>query len=327
MQLSIQRRIQMSYFIAILLVALIGLFSFYYLHRIHKSLESIFSNDLERAQTGEELQTQYQQLDRYTQAFLAHPEDVAEQERWKNALDQLIQEIQKGKSVSLASSQQNLQKLQLQTQRNMGLVLFLTFFGGIFIAFYFPSRVVLPMRRFVSTLREVQDCNFEASLNMKGGDELAQVGHEIDRLISRIREFDDMKVKKIAFERRRFDTLANMVDIGVVVVNIENQIVYMNSQLFTVLGLESEEVIGNEVDSAPLPDELKDLLRESLDKKEKFDNHEITMSIRNKEEKVTPVTVNVDLGMVRNHAGDVVNLIVTLEEKQTSWAEKLFQRI
>ncbi len=387
MQLSIQRRIQMSYFVAIVLVAFIGLFSFYYLHRINKALEVIFSTHLELVHAGEELQTRYQQLDRYTQTFLIHPQDPSEQERWGGALTQFLEEIQKGESVSrtsankerhkelrhtvtelktlptrirngesieslqqeishqmtsmgeilsqifsdryteLSISQQGLQTLQLQTQRNMGLVLFLTFFGGIFIAFYFPSRVVLPMRRFVSTLREVQDCNFEASLNLRGEDELAHVGREIDRLIGRIREFDDMKLKKIAFERRKFDTLANMVDIGVVVVNIENQIVYMNSQLFTVLGLESEDVIGNEVDLAPLPDAFKGLLKESLDKKEKFDNHEMTMSIRNKEEKETSVTVYVDVGVVRNHAGDVVNLVVTLEEKQASWAEKLFQRI
>lgn len=387
MKKSIQRRIQASYFVAIALVALIGIFSFYYLHQINREVAVIFETHLELIRAGEELQTRYQELARHTQSYLNRPGDPSVKEGWTQALNDFEKKVRNGKEISLSDAnkerhlklqryiqelrqlpermengiplhelhqqirqttdamsdtvkgilsdryeelsvrQENTKRLQLKTQRNMGFVIFLTFLGGIFLAFYFPGKVVLPIRRFISVLREVQDCNFEASINLKGNDELTQVGHEIDRLIARIREFDEMKIKRIAFERRKFDALANMVDVAVIVVSIEDEIVYMNSQLFNVLGLESEDVIGNKFGTVPLPQELKALLADCLETKEKFDNRELTMTIRNKEGKMVPVSVYVDVAVVRNHEGDVVNLIMTLEERRATWAERLFQRI
>ena len=133
-------------------------------------------------------------------------------------------------------------------------------------------------------------------------------------MLADLRTYDDMKIKRIAFEKRRFETLANMVDYGVMLLTREGDIEFMNTQLYILLRLQSEDCVGCEVKESPLPGPLKALLEDCLEKQEKFDNQAIALDLKDQEGVSFTVDLLADLALVRRHDGTVANLIITFEE-------------
>jgi len=125
-----------------------------------------------------------------------------------------------------------------------------------------------------------------------------------------------MKIKKIAFEKRKLDTLANMIHAGVIVVSVEGEILYMNRSLYEILGLTTERIIHVSIDEAPLPSELKSLFKESIDRKDRFEDRKWNFTYTNEEGYHVGQGVTVSFSPVRNHAGDIVNFVIVMREPQ-----------
>ncbi|MDX1387366.1 MAG: HAMP domain-containing protein, partial [bacterium] len=153
------------------------------------------------------------------------------------------------------------------------------------------------------------------SIPVEADDEIGTIAKSLNTMIAELREYDEMKIKRIAFEKRRFESLANMVDYGVMVLKREGVIEFINSQLYLLLKCDTKEIEGYRIEHTPLPQEIKDLLQEILATKEKIAKKELTLHLKDKKGKEFEVALLVDTAMVRTHDGTIVNIIITFEEK------------
>jgi PAS domain S-box-containing protein len=374
MKLSLQRRIQLSFYLSIALVACIGVISFYYINQLNEQVQRIVNQDIELAHSSEKMKAALFALRRVERTFLIEPETPAFHESLQGAIEVLRTTVNNGHELSKreetkrahqdillwldsyarvikdtsvpinpkalhvmlnewtnkiqdsVSSIINLRYADLEahrkeakilseaSNRNMILMIITTILAGVLLGFFAPSKVVLPFRKLMAAIQEVQSANLNVSVNIEGEDEIALLGQEFNTMVDKIRVFDDMKIKKIAFEKRKFDTLANMTTVGVIVLTVEGTVVYMNRQLYEILGLTSERILSANIADAPLPTELKSLFIEAIDRKDRFDGRQWKYTYKDESGHDVCHDICVGLSLVRNHVGDIVNLVITMKE-------------
>jgi CHASE3 domain sensor protein len=59
MKLSLQRRIQLSFFLSVALVVVIGIISFSYIHRLNDEVQQIIEQDITLSHSGEKIKTAF----------------------------------------------------------------------------------------------------------------------------------------------------------------------------------------------------------------------------------------------------------------------------
>ena len=215
----------------------------------------------------------------------------------------------------LESHQEQINRLSSDAQRNMIIVVLLMLLSGLALGFVAPNVVVTPFKKMVQAINEVRTGKLNISIPVEADDEIGTIAKSLNTMIAELREFDEMKIKRIAFEKRRFETLANMVDYGVMVLKREGVIEFINSQLYILLKIDTKEIEGYRIEHTPLPTEIKDFLVEVLETKEKMDNQELTLHLKDKKGNEFEVAMLIDTAMVRTHDGTIVNVIITFEEK------------
>lgn len=240
----------------------------------------------------------------------------------------LISELLSTRYDALEEHQGDIRVLISKAHRNMLLLFGICAFGGLFLIILAPTRVTAPFKRYISAINEVEDLKFETQLPVTGHDEVAQLGKSINRLIHRFSTFDEIKRKRIRFEKSKQRVLANMLDLGVMMMAIEGEVLFMNAQLAKILNLNTEEYQGKDYKKVSIPEELKEMISEVLKKKERLDSRMMILNYVNKngKEKIA-VEVLVDVGLVRNYQGNVVNLAITFEDITNPPGQSVFKRI
>ena len=145
-------------------------------------------------------------------------------------------------------------------------------------------------------------------------------------MMAQLEELDEMKVKRIAFERRRFEVLANSLDMGVILVSIEGKIIFINAPAFRVFDVTSTQVINKDLETAPLPAAIIAMLKEGLAAKQRVEDRMWEGAFKTSAGKEVTRSISVDMMPVRTHAGDLVNLLMFLEERDSPHGKRLFHR-
>src|SRR5690606_35888478 len=108
----------------------------------------------------------------------------------------------------LESHQEQINRLSSDAQRNMIIVVLLMLLSGLALGFVAPNVVVTPFRKMVQAINEVRTGKLNISIPVEADDEIGTIAKSLNTMIAELREFDEMKIKRIAFEKRRFETLA-----------------------------------------------------------------------------------------------------------------------
>lgn len=229
-------------------------------------------------------------------------------------IDQLISV----RSKRFVEHQSKIKDLLSNSERIIVLVISLSLVGISLILLLAPQKVVRPIKSYVNAIKELRELKFDVRLPVNQDNELAELGKEINAFIEAFTKFDEMKVKKIQFEKRRLQFLTTMLNLGVVILSKEGNILFMNAQMASFLKLSSEDFHKKDFHFVRLQDELKELFEDAIAKNEKFENRMIVVTYEKEnsdgEKHEEAVELLVDAGVVRNHAGDVVNVILTFED-------------
>lgn len=245
--------------------------------------------------------------------------------------DKIINQFLSARYQTFDSHQKSLENMLGNAKRNLFLLLSLAILAAGLVIYLAPQRVLLPIRTYVNALRELKDLKFDVRLPAFQDTEIADLGHEINSFIDAFLEFDTMKVKKIQFEKRKLQVLSDILNLGVIIISIEGDVLFMNAQMASFLKLSSENFQKKDFHFVRLPDELKELFDEAMSKKEKFENRMIFLTYMRAdeagEEHEEAVELLVDAGMVRNYIGEVANVVFTFEDISNLHDRSIFKRI
>lgn len=167
-----------------------------------------------------------------------------------------------------------------ETKQKMMVTLIIGFLGTIILALVVPGKIALPFKKIKDAIRELQDCNFDVSIYYNQEDEIGEIAREMNKMIHNLKIFEELRTDRVAIERRKFDVLANMVKKPVLVANAQGKLIYLNSQLYNLLQIQSEDVIGKEMTETVVPKSIIESYELAIKRRSKIENSEIVIPLK-----------------------------------------------
>lgn len=177
-----------------------------------------------------------------------------------------------------------IKKIITDTKRHMMIVLIIGFLFTIILALVIPGKIALPFKKIKDAIRELQDCNFDVSIYYSQDDEIGEIASEMNKMIQSFKVFEELRADRINLENRKFDALANLVRRPVLVANANGNLIYLNNQTYSLLQIQSEDVIGKEVAETVLPPTIIEAFELALKRRSKIENNAINIKARHQEE-------------------------------------------
>lgn len=205
-----------------------------------------------------------------------------------------------------------------ETKRHMMIVLIIGFLFTIILALVVPGKIALPFKKIKDAIRELRDCNFDVSIYYSQDDEIGEIAREMNKMIHAFKVFEELRADRISLENRKFGVLANMVKKPVMVANAEGNLIYLNDQTYSLLQVQSEDVIGKEMTDTIIPQSLIDTYELAIKRRSKIENIEIMIPAKRQEvEEVSDTDIDENGIYQETENSD--------EEKAKSPLEPLFQ--
>ena len=169
-----------------------------------------------------------------------------------------------------------------ETRRYMLIVLIITFLITILMSLVIPGRIALPFKKINDAVRELQDCNFDVSIYYNQDDEIGELAREINKMITNMKYFEELRTDRISVEHRKFDILANMIQKNVLIANAKGELIYLNNQMYKILNVESEDVLSKQMVDTTIPHSIREAYDLALKRRAKIENSEIIITQKKK---------------------------------------------
>jgi len=173
-----------------------------------------------------------------------------------------------------------------ETRRYMLIVLIITFLFTMLMSLVIPGKIALPFKKINDAVRELQDCNFDVSIYYNQDDEIGELARELNKMITSMKHFEELREDRISVEHRKFDILASMIKKNILIANASGELIYLNNQMYRLLNIESDTVLNKNMEDTIIPASIKEAYNLALKRRSKIDNAEITISAKTKTEEL-----------------------------------------
>jgi PAS domain-containing protein len=192
-----------------------------------------------------------------------------------------------------------IKKIISETKRHMMIVLIIGFLFTIILALVIPGKIALPFKKIKDAIRELQDCNFDVSIYYSQDDEIGEIAREMNKMIHSFKIFEELRADRISVENRKFDALANLVRRPVLVANAHGSLIYLNNQTYSLLQVQSEDVIGKEMTEAVIPGTIIETYELAIKRRSKIENAEVKILAKHQDEEVKLEIIDGDSSEVK----------------------------
>jgi PAS domain S-box-containing protein len=274
-------------------------------------------------ETREKYRAIEQELQQYEQIFarlLTVPSEAREEaQRVSQELSEVGQristvanEIAEAKWAELELHAHDADRIELVAKRNMGIILGFTGLSSLLLGLYLPRKIVVPIRRLTNLIKRAQEEEFRINIDVTSTDEIGELGRFINRMMDQIRVFDDLKVRKITEERRRWEVLSNLLREGVILVNGDGRVCGINPAALAFFGLSQSDVEGRSIKEIPLDEPFRRALLRSVDAHERFHDHIIALMPPDSSTQLRKVALST--AFVRDENGEIMSIVCVLRE-------------
>jgi len=176
-----------------------------------------------------------------------------------------------------------LRKNQLASHSASNAVFYISLIGTIFflVAFVFilnfPGYIADPIRNISSKIRAIADGDFNQRLEIDPrGDEFGLVANSFNYLARKLQEYKESNIAEITTQKTRIESIVNSLDEGIILLDENNKIIAVNPLATDLLGMTSENLIGQ---TATYISEKNDLFKTLASKSELQENENTPLRI------------------------------------------------
>jgi len=128
-------------------------------------------------------------------------------------------------------------------ERNRSLVLFATVAAlavGLFSSVSLTRRALRPLQTLSLTVQRIGEGDLDARARLPGKDEIAEVGHELDVMADRLREYRSSSLGELLQAQQASQAAIDSLPDPVLVLSVEGQVLNMNQAAETVLQISGD---------------------------------------------------------------------------------------
>ncbi|WP_020599359.1 sensor histidine kinase [Spirosoma panaciterrae] len=145
---------------------------------------------------------------------------------------------------------------------SVGTLCFLVIFSFVI---NIPGYIANPIRELTRGIKQIASRNFEERLHFKSSDEFGELARSFNSMAQKLDEYEHSNLAKVLFEKKRIDTLVELMPDGIIGLDQKRRILFVNPVAERLLGVERYHLIGQYApDVATTNDLLRTLIQDVM---------------------------------------------------------------
>ncbi len=121
---------------------------------------------------------------------------------------------------------------------------FILFLFGLISMFYFPDYISRPLQQLNQGIRAISQKNYSERLPVRSADEFGQLSEAFNLMAQKLEEYEKINLQKLLSEKNRIETLIRQMKQGIIGVNNEFEVLFINPTALNLLQLQENDLRG-----------------------------------------------------------------------------------
>ena len=135
---------------------------------------------------------------------------------------------------------------------------------GFLVVFSFvisiPGYIANPLRELIQGIKQIAGRNFEERLTVRSRDEWGELAQSFNAMAQKLHEYEHSSLARVLFEKKRVDTLVEIMPDGLIGLDEQRRILFINPVAGRLLGVDRQGSVGKYAPDLAATNDLMRLL-------------------------------------------------------------------
>lgn len=247
-------------------------------------------------------------------------------EKLKGQIRQSIFEIMKLNMVAIKKKSEIATRTAETANLSIAFVGIFCFLIAFNLLVSLPNNIADPIKELSASIKEIANKNYAERVHFYNHNEFGDLARSFNTMAEKLQEYNASSLNKLMFEKKRLETLINNMNDPIFGLDNNGIILFANDEAFKIIGMKPEEVIGKEMTTLAIKNDLmKSLIVNQL---ESDKPHPMKIYADGKESYFEKETVNITIQPTGEdqtvNVGDVIILRNITPFKELDFAKTNF---
>ena len=130
-----------------------------------------------------------------------------------------------------------------------------------------PNNIADPIKELTASIQEIANKNYSERVHFTSKSEFGDLANSFNTMAQKLEEYSNSSLHKLSFEKKRLETLINNMHDPIIGLDTESKILFVNNEALKIIGMKSEEIIGQLSTTLAIKNDLiKSLIIDDLQK-------------------------------------------------------------
>jgi PAS domain S-box-containing protein len=158
---------------------------------------------------------------------------------------QTISEIYDLNMFAIQKKSSEMQNLANEITIYMAVVATISILITLSFIFYFPSKIVEPIKELTSRIKSISERKYDQKLEINRKDELGELASAFNLMAERLKLYEAKHIDQLLSEQKRMESLVHHLEDGVLLIDENKNVVVANKKILDITGLKESEIISH----------------------------------------------------------------------------------
>lgn len=119
-----------------------------------------------------------------------------------------------------------------------------------------PNNIANPIKELTASIKEIANRNYSERVHFYNHNEFGDLAKSFNTMAQKLEEYSNSSLHKLAFEKKRLETLINNMHDPIIGLDTEGIILFVNDAALKIIGMKQEDVLGKSASALATKNDL-----------------------------------------------------------------------